>query len=270
MPHSHGHLNPPALDAPRELVFDRFELGPNTAALVRHVWVVRWNIATGEVRPQRVLSYPALNAVLEPGQARLFGPDPRLDVQQLRGQAWAVGVLFRPGAASVLTHTPPRELVGHGETLANAPLNDVTAVMASASADPLRAMPDATRQRLVEVLGRWLAPLARGLDARAVAVNAVAQLAESDASINRVDQLAAAAGVSVRALERLVKERIGVSPKWLIDCRRLQAAAARLRDDESIELSSLAAELGYTDYAHFSRAYKKVLGETPEKTRRAS
>ena len=85
---------------PRFIVFDRFELGSGTAELVRHVWVVRWNIAPGEVRPQRVLSYPAFNAVIEPGHARLFGPDPRLDVQELRGQAWAVGVLFRPCALS--------------------------------------------------------------------------------------------------------------------------------------------------------------------------
>lgn len=270
MPHSQGHLNPAAPDAPREVVFDRFELGSGTAELVRHVWVVRWNIAPGEVRPQRVLSYPAFNAVIEPGHARLFGPDPRLDVQELRGQAWAVGVLFRPGAASVLTPTPPLALLGRGEALPSAPLAAVSAVMNAASADPLLAMPDAARQRLVEVLGRWLTPPARLLDERAVAVNAVCQLAERDASITRVDELAQRAGLSVRALERLVKERVGVSPKWLIDCRRLQEAASRLRSNESSDLSALAAELGYTDYAHFSRAYKKVLGETPEKTRRVS
>lgn len=267
MTHSQGHLNPAALDTPREVVFDRFELGSGTAELVRHVWVVRWNIAPGEVRPQRVLSYPAFNAVLEPGHARLFGPDPRLDVQELRGQAWAVGVLFRPGAASVLTQTPPLNLVGRGEALPSAPLGAVSAVMNAASTDPLAAMPDAARQRLVEVLDRWLTPLARALDARAVAVNAVCHLAEQNASITRVDELAARSGLSVRALERLVKERVGVSPKWLIDCRRLQEAAARLRTSADIELSGLAAELGYADYAHFSRAYKKVLGETPEQTR---
>lgn len=176
----------------------------------------------------------------------------------------------RRGAASVLTKTAPLELLGRGEPLPGAPLNAVSALMRSASAENLPAMTDAARQRLVEVLGRWLTPLARSLDERANAVNAVCQLAEGDASITRVDELAARAGMSVRAIERLVKERIGVSPKWLIDCRRLQEAASRLRSDAGMELSALAAELGYSDYAHFSRAYKKVLGETPENTRRAS
>ncbi|MFF3601797.1 helix-turn-helix domain-containing protein [Kitasatospora indigofera] len=259
MPQSHGHLNPAAPEAQHEVVFDRFELGAGLTELVRHVWVVRWNIPPGEARPQRVLSYPAFNAVLEPGHARLFGPDPRLDVHELRGASWAVGVLFRPAAASVLTQTPPRDLLGRGEALPGAPLGAVGEAMAS----------DAARQRLIELLGRWLGPLARGLDQRAMTVNAVCQLAESDASITRVDELAARVGVTTRTLERLVREQVGVSPKWLIDCRRLQQAAARLRGDVG-ELSALAAELGYADYAHFSRAYKKVLGETPEQTRRVS
>jgi AraC-like DNA-binding protein len=260
MPQSLGHLNPAAPDAPSEVLFDRFELGSGLAELVRHVWVVRWNIPLGEARPQRVLSYPAFNAVFEPGRADLFGPDPRLDVHELRGASWAVGVLFRPAAASVLTQTAPRELLGRGEELPGAPLGAVSEAMSS----------DDARERLVELLGRWLAPLALGLDDRAIAVNAVCRLAEGDAGITRVDELAAGAGLSTRSLERLLRERVGVSPKWLIDCRRLHEASMRLRDEADTELSALAVELGYADYAHFSRAYKKVLGETPEQTRRVS
>jgi AraC-like DNA-binding protein len=58
-----------------------------------------------------------------------------------------------------------------------------------------------------------------------------------------------------------------MTPKWLIECRRLQYAATTLFGEPDTELSELAAELGYTDYAHFSKQYEKVLGESPRSTR---
>lgn len=100
-------------------------------------------------------------------------------------------------------------------------------------------------------------------------IDEVCRIAESDASLTRVDALAARCGLSMKTLERLVHECIGMAPKWLIGCRRLQQAATRLYSGTAAELSPLAAEWGYADYAHFSRRYRSVLGETPEQTRRA-
>lgn len=92
MPVSKGHLNPGSPD----VAFDRFELGPGLAEVVRHVWAVRWDIPAGEVRAQRVLTYPAFNAVIDDRGATLFGPASRVQVQELAGASWVVGVLFRP------------------------------------------------------------------------------------------------------------------------------------------------------------------------------
>jgi transcriptional regulator GlxA family with amidase domain len=68
-------------------------------------------------------------------------------------------------------------------------------------------------------------------------------------------------------MERLVRSHIGMTPKWLIECRRLQRAATTLFMSPDTDLSLLAADLGYTDYPHFSRQYQRVLGETPRATR---
>jgi AraC-like DNA-binding protein len=54
----------------------------------------------------------------------------------------------------------------------------------------------------------------------------------------------------------------------LIECRRLQQAATTLFTAPGTDLSELAARLDYTDYAHFSRRYRAVLGESPDTTRR--
>ena len=100
-------------------------------------------------------------------------------------------------------------------------------------------------------------------------MNRVCRLAEEDDTIVRVTELARRAGLSRRSLERLVVGHVGVTPKWLIECRRLQEAATTLHARPHTDLTDLALSLQYVDYAHFSRRYKAVLGETPDQTRRA-
>ena len=229
--------------------------------LVRHVWLVTWELPPGVARAQRVLSYPAVNIVFEPDSVALYGPDSRVDTRELRGTGWAVGILFRPAAGSVLTRTDARELVRRapdGEPVSDAPARRVSDNLAPGD-----------RTRLVGVLRSWLRPRAELIDERGLALNRVCDSAENDEAIVRVADLAASVGMSSRTLERLTRERLGVSPKWLIECRRMQNAATQLYSGTATELSMLAAELGFVDYAHFSRRYAAILAETPEQTRRA-
>lgn len=253
-PQSKGHLNPGASG----LAFDRFELGDGLPDLVRHVWVPRWSVPDGEVRPQRVLTYPALNAVITPEYARLFGPDSRIRVQELRGTGWAVGILFRPAAAPLLTVTDPAALVPEGEPLADSfPASQIRQVMADGY----------DQDSLTAVLRGWLLPVAAGIDDRGRLVNEACRLAEEDPGLTRAADLAARLGRSPRSLERLVRSFTGLTPKWLIECRRLQEAATTLFGSPGTDLSALAADLGYTDYPHFFRQYQRVLGESPRETR---
>ncbi|MYW75166.1 helix-turn-helix domain-containing protein, partial [Pseudonocardia sp. SID8383] len=116
----------------------------------------------------------------------------------------------------------------------------------------------------------WLAPLADRVTDAGRLVNRACALAESRADVLRADQLAELVGVAPRTLERLVRGHIGLTPLWLIECRRLQHAAAVLRTDPDTALAGLAADLGYADQAHFTRRYRAVLGETPGATRQAA
>ena len=254
LPESKGHLNPGSSG----VSLDRFELGTDLSDLVRHVWVPRWAVPDGEVRPQRVLTYPALNAVIAPSRADLHGPDSRVQVQELRGTSWAVGILFRPAAGPLLTSADPVALVGSSEPLPTAPAEAVRRIMTGASYD---------RTQLARVLRAWLLPVAAGIDDRGQLVNEACRLAEEDPGLTRAADLAARLGLSPRSLERLVRSQIGMTPKWLIECRRLQHAATTLFAAPDTDLSELAAELDYTDYSHFFRQYHHVLGESPRETR---
>lgn len=261
-PRSRGHLNP---GDPRA-VFDRFTLPSALDELVRHVWVVRWDVPKGETVDQRVLTYPAFNVVVE-GAARdavtggLFPPTGRVSVRRLEGRGWAVGVLLRPSAGRILLDgrgVLPRAVPAEGVPLDDAPVERIADAMAQRWREPL-----------VAALTNWLLPYAECVGERDRLVDEACRLAEMEASINRASELAARLEVAPRTLERTVREYLGLGPKWLIECRRLQAAAVTLYQEPETDLSALAAQLGYADYAHFSRRYSTVLGETPNATRRA-
>jgi AraC-like DNA-binding protein len=137
---------------------------------------------------------------------------------------------------------------------------------------PIHEVEDALSQptpvpALTALLSRWLGPLAARVDDRGRLVNRICRLAEEDDTIVRVADLARRAGLSARSLERRVVDHIGLTPKWLIECRRLQQAATTLHARPDTDLTQLALSLQYVDYAHFSRRYKEVIGETPDQTR---
>ncbi len=80
-----------------------------------------------------------------------------------------------------------------------------------------------------------------------------------DRTITRVAQLSS----RPRALQRLFRRYVGVSPKWVIRRSRLQNAAQALAASAEVDLVGLALDLGYADQAHFVRDFKELVGATP-------
>lgn len=77
-----------------------------------------------------------------------------------------------------------------------------------------------------------------------------------------VDLLANLAGMSRSSFAARFTELLGVSVKQYVTEWRMSLARVRLRTD-AIPLGQLAEELGYQSEAAFSRAYKRVMGESP-------
>ena len=94
----------------------------------------------------------------------------------------------------------------------------------------------------------------------------VAELVEritSDSSLRRVDELPAISGLSVRGLQRLFSDYVGVSPKWVMRRARLHEAALRADGGEPVDWAALAADLGYADQAHLTRDFTATIGVPP-------
>ena len=80
------------------------------------------------------------------------------------------------------------------------------------------------------------------------------------------DELARAAGVSVRQLERLFVEHLGVTIHRHYVLLRLGHARTLLRQT-GLSLSDVAAECGFADPSHFARVYRSRYGSSPSADR---
>ena len=85
----------------------------------------------------------------------------------------------------------------------------------------------------------------------------------ANSEILRVEHLARIAGISVRSIQRLFEEKIGVGAKWVIERCRMLAAVDALDAGELQSLTELAHDLGYFDQAHFSKSFRTLTGTSP-------
>lgn len=108
-----------------------------------------------------------------------------------------------------------------------------------------------------ELLDRQLAGLPQ---AGSIAAFATQWLAARVSGAMRVDDLAHAIGMSVRALQRQLRDE-GASWTALVDAARRDALKALLR--EGVSLDEAARRLGYHDASSLSRAAKRWLGVAP-------
>ena len=82
-----------------------------------------------------------------------------------------------------------------------------------------------------------------------------------DEGVPTVAEIAEMAGVSVRSFQRKLSN-MGLSYSGLVDAVRFENAAKLLRDTDA-KVIDVAFSSGYTDPAHFTRAFRRVSGITP-------
>jgi AraC family transcriptional regulator len=84
----------------------------------------------------------------------------------------------------------------------------------------------------------------------------------------RTDRLARQCGVSRHWLARAYREWRGEGLGQALRRRRV-AAAAILLESPQWRLADIAAEMGFCDQSHMNRAFKRLLGRTPDAIRAA-
>lgn len=234
--------------------FARYAAPAAVADRVGWFWLPEWDLAPGRSSRQHVIAFPASNLVVEGGTVVVSGPTTRASHRDLVGRGWAVGALLRPAAVHALLPDPG--------VLADATRPVVVPELADAVGAAMASGAD-RHERAVAAFADWFLAHVPPADEEARLAGALVDVIGSDPSLLRVEDAAAALGVSVRTVQRLARRYVGITPVAMIRRRRLQEAAERLRGDPGAALADLAADLGYADHAHLTRDFRAVLGITP-------
>jgi AraC-like DNA-binding protein len=255
-----AHLKVPG---DRSHTMHRYEPPADLRDLVQRYWVPVWSVPSGRTSPQRVLQYPVCLLVVSTDYARFYGVVSGTSTTVLAGDGWAVGVMLQPAAGHLIAGRPVADYTDR--------FVDVADVLGTARATPLvervrdamRADPWATcsHTRAIAALEAELRTVPP-VDEEGHLVNRLVELVESRPDVVRVAQICEELGLTERSLQRLVHRRLGLTPKWLIQRRRLQEAAEQLRTGTST-VADVAARLGYADQPHLHHDFARVTGTTP-------
>jgi AraC-like DNA-binding protein len=245
------------------LAADRFSLTRITpsdplAPFVDFYWIVRWDLRGQPPYEQTILPHPNVHLAFEASGAGIYGVDRSLFARWLSGQGKVLGVRFRAGCFRPFWGAPISQLSDRvvPATLVFGPLAEKTR-QALMCAETDGDMVDGAESLLFCSLPER--------DPVASQVADLVALINSDASLRRVDQLAVVSGLSVRSLQRLFSDYVGVSPKWVMRRARLHEAALRADGGEPVDWAALAVDLGYADQAHLTREFTATIGVPPSR-----
>ncbi len=242
------------------------------APFVEYYWIPRWDLRGEPPFTQTILPHPNVHLVFEASGAGIFGVDRKLFTRSLSGLGLAFGVRFLAGCFRPFWQAPISQLTDRVVPAARlfGPQAEKTrqAIMHVGPEDrvgpEVRVGPeDEADVRMIGYAEALLCSVRPERDRMAEQVAALVSRITADPGLRRVDQLAAASGMTARSLQRLFADYVGVSPKWVMRRARLHEAAGRADSGEPVDWALLASDLGYADQAHLTRDFTTTLGVSP-------
>jgi len=241
----------------------RFELSrhPPSAPLTPFVdfyWIIRWDLRGQAPHEQTILPHPNVNLGFEEAGAGIYGVDTKLFVRVLAGQGKALGVRFRAGCFRPFWQAPISQLSDRV-----VPAARLFGSRAEATRQAIMCAGAGADADMVAHAEALLCSVRPAPDPAAEQAATLVARITDDPALRRVEVLSAASGLSVRSLQRLFADYVGVGPKWVMRRARLHEAAERADSGHVIDWGALAADLGYADQAHLTRDFTATIGVTP-------
>jgi AraC-like DNA-binding protein len=174
----------------------------------------------------------------------------------LTGKSRVIGTKFQPGGLRPFIDRPVAALTDR--------VVPIETVFGAAAADlGCRALAHTDHHAAIGVIESFLLERNPRVVDELELLRRITSRIASDREMRGVEPLAREFGLGMRSLQRLFREFVGVSPKWMIRRFRLQEATETLAAARRVDWAEFALGLGYTDQAHFVRDFKRLIGSTP-------
>lgn len=232
-------------------------------------WTLRDDGPSSSGAPERILPDGCVELILNFGERFSQHHDNRRELQPRHflvgqmsgpilispnGAVQLLGIRFHPGGTSPFLRAPMNELTDQIAELGSLS-SELERELLTVSEDLL-----SMRERTSAIESVLMARLLRD-SFHSSAIRLAARIVESAGRVS-VDELAAAAGISSRQLERRFLREIGIGPKLLGRILRFQQVF-RAVDRVDSAWASIAVECGYYDQAHLIRDFTQFAGQTP-------
>ena len=224
------------------------------AEFVDYHWLVRWSVP--KPHRQQVVPQPRVHVAAEDGQLLVHGISRSPFYRTLTGNGHVLGAAFHAGGFRPLLRGSVGAISGTVQ-----PGRDLLAGDDRPVAERILAGTDTAE--IIDDFERYLLRTDPVPDPTGREITALVGDAQCNRGIVRADQLAARAGCSLRTLQRLFTEYVGIGPKWVIQRFRILDAAGAAHSGGRIDWSALAYELGFSDQAHLTRVFTHVVGTPP-------
>jgi AraC-like DNA-binding protein len=223
---------------------------------VERYWIVSWDLRGQEPYVQETLPYPCINLVFEKDQSRVYGVETGKFARLLENKGRVFGIKFKPGAFYPFVKVPVSQL-----TNSSISFWDAFGVDCKALEEAILSRED--EGEMVELAESFLREGLPERDKNVGVINEIVDYIIAHREITKVDDVVSQLHLNKRTLQRLFRQYVGVSPKWVIKRYRLHEVAERLAGGEVVDWPGMVVELGYSDQAHFIKDFKAIVGSTP-------
>jgi len=240
---------------------------------IQHFWFVRWDLRGTTPRLQETLPHPSCYLLFEhdleqppdgalvPNNCEVSGVCTGRFSRQMEGWGRVFGVKFRPGGLRPFLNDSVSTLTDRV-----VPAQEIFGPSILELASTVRRMKSA--EEMAEATGAFFTSRLPQPSPSATLSAALVDTILNDPSILTVEELALRRGIGLRSLQRLFKDCVGVSPKWVIRRYRLHELVERFHSGKPFDGAQLALDLGYADQAHLINDFRNLVGYTPSEYRK--
>lgn len=248
-----GRLDPAGFA--RHVQFRTVPPPADLARFIEHFWIIRWDSALGPYDSDEVMHRPYVDIFLSAQESGIQGTFRGKRTYSAAGSGRIIGVRFRPGAFHAFWAGEMADLQDKVVPL--------TAVFPWADAKGIAEILKQDDDAVVAILLERIRAASPTADGTLEEINAIIAAVETDEDLTTVAAVGESFGRSERWLQQAFRDHLGIGLKWLLQRKRLLAAAAEIRLSDEPDWVGIAYDLGYSSQQHFITDFRTVLGATP-------
>lgn len=232
---------------------------------IEYIWFMKWDLKGNEslqciVAPNPCAKLAALQQNNTTFPPLVIGAKNQASLFELHGAGATVGFDFKPGGLFAIFEKSMNDWPDSGikadELVKDFPLC------------PLEAWSEISLSNWTHEVEHFLMKLL--ISPRQNNYKKIAPLVEGtlSGSFKNSEEMALETGVSIRTLQRIFQNEVGISPRDLVRIARFNEAIRTIGQDDFKAFADVALECGFFDQPHMTNEFQKLVATSPSKFRR--